>query len=155
MTFFNPIFIPCFSGSMFSGSRFFRAHVFQGSRFFRVQLFQGPGFSGYRFFRLQVFKGPGFSGFRLFRVQVFQGPGFSGSRFFRVRVQVLEVAEQKVLYEKVVLNNFAIFRGKYLCWRLFFNKNVGLQACNFIKKRLQHRCKYCQIFKNTYFEEHL
>ena len=34
----------------------------------------------------------------------------------------------------------------------------GLQACNFIKKGLQHRyffCEICNIFKNTYFEEHL
>ena len=46
--------------------------------------------------------------------------------------------------KKAVLKNFAIFTGK-------------LQACNFIKKRLQHRYSsgYCKIFKNTYFEEHL
>ena len=34
----------------------------------------------------------------------------------------------------------------------------GLQACNFIKKALQHRyfsCEICNIFKNIYFEEHL
>ena len=57
-------------------------------------------------------------------------------------------------------------------------KNEGLQSCNFIKKRLQHRCfpvniaklpiflfkktptqvfscEYCKISKNTCFEEHL
>ena len=36
-----------------------------------------------------------------------------------------------------------------------FNKVAGLQACNFIKKKLQHRfsCKICEIFKTTYFEE--
>ena len=44
--FFNPIFIPCFSGS----------------RFFRIQVFMGPLFPGSRFFRFQVFLGPGFSG---------------------------------------------------------------------------------------------
>ena len=64
--FFNPIFIPGFSGS----------------RFFRVQVFQGPGFSEFRFFRVRV-QGPGFG----FGSRV-QGQG-SGSR---VRVQVLEVA---------------------------------------------------------------
>ena len=39
-----------------------------------------------------------------------------------------------------------------------FNKVAGLQICNFIKKRLQCRCVFlwfCEIFKNTYFEEHL
>ena len=48
------------------------------------------------------------------------------------------------------------------------NKVVGRKACKFIKKRPQHRCfpvniatflmfscEYCEIFKNTYFEEHL
>ena len=27
-----------------------------------------------------------------------------------------------------------------MCQSLFFNKVAGLQACNFIKKRLQHKC---------------
>ena len=34
----------------------------------------------------------------------------------------------------------------------------GLQACNFIKKETPvpvFSCEYCEIFKNTYFEEHL
>ena len=37
-----------------------------------------------------------------------------------------------------VLKIFAKFTGKHLCWSLF-NKFAG-QACNFIKKRLYHRC---------------
>ena len=39
----------------------------------------------------------------------------------------------------------------------FFNKVEGLQACNFIKKRLTQvfSCEYSKFFKNTYFEEHL
>ena len=38
-----------------------------------------------------------------------------------------------------------------------FNKFIGLQACNFTKKRLQHRRFPVDIanFKNTYFEKHL
>ena len=39
-----------------------------------------------------------------------------------------------------VLANFAIFTGKHRCWKSLFNKVAGLQACNFVKKRLQHRC---------------
>ena len=39
---FNPIFILCFSGSIF----------------FMVQVFQSPDFSASRFFRVQVFQGP-------------------------------------------------------------------------------------------------
>ena len=37
------------------------------------------------------------------------------------------------------LQHFAIFTGKHLCWILFLIK-LQDQACNFNKKRLQHRC---------------
>ena len=39
-----------------------------------------------------------------------------------------------------------------------FNKIAGLQACNFIKKRLQHSCfpvNIVTLFKNTNFQERL
>ena len=55
--------------------------------------------------------------------------------------------EQKVFHKKAALKNFAIFTGKHLCWNLFFNKNADLQACSFIKKRLQHR-SFLQILRN-------
>ena len=41
-----------------------------------------------------------------------------------------------VFFNKGILKNYAIFTGKHLCWSLFLMK---LQACNFIKKRLQQR----------------
>ena len=47
-----------------------------------------------------------------------------------------------VFFKKGVLKNFANFTGKHRCQSLF-EKVAGLQACqtcNFIKKRLQHRC---------------
>ena len=37
------------------------------------------------------------------------------------------------------------------------NKVAGPQACNFVKKRLQHSCfpvKFAKFFKKTHFEEH-
>ena len=52
-----------------------------------------------------------------------------------------------------VLKNFAIFTGKRLC-KSFFNKVAGLQASNFIKKRLQHRCflvKFTKFLKLVFF----
>ena len=55
--------------------------------------------------------------------------------------------KQKVFYKKAVLKIFPIFIEKHLCWSLFSNKNAGLQACNFIKKRLQHRCLLANIAK--------
>ena len=39
-----------------------------------------------------------------------------------------------------------------------FNKVAGLQACSFVKKRLQHSCylvKYAKNFKNTFFTERI
>ena len=44
-----------------------------------------------------------------------------------------------VLQQKANLKNFATFTAKNLSWSLFFNTSAGLQVCNFIKKRLQHR----------------
>ena len=35
---------------------------------------------------------------------------------------------------------FRNIHRKHLCWTLFFKKNAGLKACNFIKKRSKHRC---------------
>ena len=60
-----------------------------------------------------------------------------------------EYNEQKVFFKNVVLNNFALFTGKQLCWwYLFFNKNVFWQkAYNFIKKRLSRRCYFGNIVK--------
>ena len=55
--------------------------------------------------------------------------------------------EQKVFYKITVLNYLAIFTKKYLCWCLFFNKKVGLQGWNFIKKRLQHSSFLLNIAK--------
>ena len=42
--------------------------------------------------------------------------------------------------KKTVLKNFVKLTGKHLCWSIFFNKNTGLQACNFIQKRLKQGC---------------
>ena len=45
-----------------------------------------------------------------------------------------------MFYTTAVLKNLAIFTGKALCSSIFLSENAGLQSCNFIKKRLQHRC---------------
>ena len=47
---------------------------------------------------------------------------------------------------------------KTLVLESLFNKHAGLQACNFIKNRLQHRCfpvDIAKFLRTTYFEEHL
>ena len=48
-------------------------------------------------------------------------------------------SHQRCSVKKVVHKKFATLTGKHLRWSLF-NKVAGFQACNFTKKRLQHRC---------------
>ena len=63
----------------------------------------------------------------------------------------------QMFFKTVVLKNFAIFTGKHLCGSLF-NKVAGLQACNFIKKRLQHGCfpvNIAKCLRTAFFKEHL
>ena len=116
--FFNPIFIPGFSGS----------------RFFRIQIFQGPGFSESRFFWVQVFQGsdPG-SGSRV-RVQ---GPS-SGSRF---RVQVLEVADQRYLKARDLLQ-------KNFLWKLILRFSTP-ESLSFVEQMLANYVHFvCVFFEN-------
>ena len=64
----------------------------------------------------------------------------------------------EVFCKKVVLRNFAKFKGKHLCQSLFFNKrDLRPEACNFIVKETWHRssCEVGEISKNTFFTEHL
>ena len=53
----------------------------------------------------------------------------------------------KVLFKNGVFENFAKFTGKYLCWSLLFNK-VRAPGQVF-------SCGFCEIFRSTYFLEHL
>ena len=54
---------------------------------------------------------------------------------------------EQIFCKNAVLKNFAIFTEKQLFWSLFLNRNTGLQYCNFIKKRLQHKCFPVNIAK--------
>ena len=47
---------------------------------------------------------------------------------------------------KGVLRNFAKFTGKHLCQSLFFKKETLAQVLS---------CEFCEIFKSTFFTEHL
>ena len=63
-----------------------------------------------------------------------------------------------VFHVKGVLKNFANFTEKHLCWsECLFNKETGLKACNFIKKRLQHSCspvKSTKLLRTPIIAEH-
>ena len=65
---------------------------------------------------------------------------------------ITETVVRRCSIEIGVLKNFTKFIGKHLCESLLFN------ACNFIKREaLAHVFSYefCEIFKKTYFTEHL
>ena len=65
-------------------------------------------------------------------------------------------SHQRCSVKKGVLKNFAKFTEKHLCQSLYFNKVA--EACNFIKKETLAQvlsCEFCEIFKNTFFTEHL
>ena len=63
--------------------------------------------------------------------------------------------------KKVFLQIFLHISQENTCVGVSFNKLTGLKACNFIKKRLQHRCfsvKFAKflrrILKKNYFDEY-
>ena len=54
--------------------------------------------------------------------------------------------------------NLAIFTGKHLRQSFFCNKVKSLQACNFSKKRFQHRCLpviIAKFLRTAFFVEHV
>ena len=52
-----------------------------------------------------------------------------------------------MFHKRAVFINLVIFIGKHLCWSVFFNEDGSLQSCDFIEKRLQHRCFPVNIVK--------
>ena len=98
-----------------------------------------------------------FENIEIFKVK----PRWSKSSRLLQRVAFL-VKFQKQPFADVFQNRcskrFCNIHRKTPVLELFFNIVAGLEDWNCIKKRLQHRCffcEYCKIFKNTYFEEHL
>ena len=56
--------------------------------------------------------------------------------------------------EKGILRNFAIFTGKYLCQRFFFDKVAGLRPATLFKKESLAQvlfCEFWEISKNIFF----
>ena len=57
----------------------------------------------------------------------------------------------KMFSKTGVLKNFAKFTAKHLCDSLFFNEVAALRI--FINRYFPD--KFCEVFKNTFFTEHL
>ena len=60
---------------------------------------------------------------------------------------IFSSSHRRCSIKQAILKHFVIFTGKHLCRGLFFNKVAGHEACNFIKKRLQHRYFLANIKK--------
>ena len=58
----------------------------------------------------------------------------------------LEVVDQRCYVKKGFLKIFVKLTGKHLCWILFLLRKTPTQLFS---------CDLCEIFKNTYFIEHL
>ena len=59
--------------------------------------------------------------------------------------------------KKGVFKNFANFTGKHLCWSLFLEKLQVFRSAILLERdsNTGFSCEIYEIFKNTYFEEHL
>ena len=70
-------------------------------------------------------------------------------------------AATRSVLRKDVLKNSAIFTGKHLCWSLSSIKGQVFKPGALLKRDSStgpvqvFSCEYWEIFKNTYFEEHL
>ena len=63
-----------------------------------------------------------------------------------------------MFFKKGVLKKFPNFYRKMPVLEYLFNKVVNLEACNFIQKRLQHRCfpaKFAKSVRTRFFTEQL
>ena len=69
-----------------------------------------------------------------------------------VLLAVITSSRLQMFFKISAFKNFTNFTGKHLCW------SGGLQAYNFIKKRLQHMCfpvKFMKFLRTHFFKEHL
>ena len=57
-------------------------------------------------------------------------------------------SHQRCSVKKSVLKNFSNFKGRHLCWSLFFTKSKRDFNADIF-------CENWEVYKNTYFEEHL
>ena len=67
--------------------------------------------------------------------------------------EIIRSSHHRCSVKKDVLRNFTKFIGKHLCQSL-----ILINFFNFIKKETLTQvfsCEFCEIFKNTFFTEHL
>ena len=72
---------------------------------------------------------------------------------FKFVFTLFRSSHRRCFIKKAVLKNFAIFTWKHLCWSLCVIKLQTFRSLTFLKR--DSNTDVCEIFKNTYFEEHL
>ena len=73
-----------------------------------------------------------------------------------IKGKPLRTSRSQIFFKIAALKNFAILSRKTCVAEYLFNKVAGMKVCIFIKKETPAQlfsCEYCEIFKNTYFEE--
>ena len=58
-----------------------------------------------------------------------------------------------MFFKMDVLKNVVKFTGKHICWS---NEVAGHKTCNFIKRKVQHRCfsvKFAEFLRTLFFTE--
>ena len=79
------------------------------------------------------------------------------SGFFAILLVKYFSVEQKQSHEGVLskrcLKYLLKFIRKHLCWSPFFESSCRMETCNFIEKRLRHRCFFLWILqqRKTFF----
>ena len=80
---------------------------------------------------------------------------FSGLKtIFSIEDNYLEANTRGVL-QKAVLENFAIFTGKQLCWSLFLIKLQAFKLATLLKRDSNTGAFLCILQIYIYFEKHL
>ena len=77
--------------------------------------------------------------------------------FFAILLLKYFSAEQKQSHGGVLSKRFlkylAKFIRKHLCWSPLFQSSCRIENCNFIKKRLRHRCFLLNFAKESFFSQ--
>ena len=79
-------------------------------------------------------------------------PFFHFSKKIFLNILRYRNSRSRIIFKIGVLKNFTILAGKHLCWILFSNKVAGPRPETPTEV---FSCKYSEIFKNSFFIEHL
>ena len=71
-----------------------------------------------------------------------------------LQIIIIRSSRSEGLCKIGVLRNFAKFKGKHLCWGLYFKKVADLSPATLLKMSVQHWC-FPKFLRTPFFTEHL